>query len=61
MRAFHSGLGKQHAIITQNTDLIAMYFGKSCDEGIAIKFLKFIKAGAIDDTRNDLAAIIGLA
>ena len=60
MRTFKGGFRKEHAIITEDADLIAVNFGKAADQRIAIFFLKFMEARAVSDARNNFAAIIGL-
>ena len=61
MRAFQCGLRKEYAVIPKYADLITVNFGKAADKRIAIFFLKFVKVRAVSNTRNYLAAIIGLA
>src|SRR6202171_511565 len=48
---------KQHAVVGQNSDLVAVHARKSADQGLAVARLVFVKAAAVHHARDYLAHI----
>ena len=61
MRALQRAFGKQHAIVGDDADRHAVQMRKAGDQRRAVVLLELVELGAVDDARDDLAHIIGLA
>ncbi len=61
MRAFQRTLGKQNAVVRQDSDRDAVDVGKAADQRGAVKRLEFVKPCAIDKARDEFAHVIRLA
>ena len=61
MRALQCALGKQDAVVGQNSHRRAVDVGKAADQGGAVQRLEFIEPRAIDQARDELAHVVGLA
>jgi len=61
MLTFQSRLRKQHAIVGNNSNRLAIQLAKASDKGIAILLLEFVKPRAVQEPCQDCSHIPGLS
>jgi hypothetical protein len=60
VRALERGLREQDAVVGDQADRIAVEPGEAADQGRAVERLELVELAGIDQTRDDLARVVGL-
>jgi hypothetical protein len=61
MRALHRAFGKQHAVVGDDADGVAVHVAKPQTSVVAVARLELVEPRAVDDARDHLADVEGLA
>src|SRR5262249_42723074 len=61
MRGLQRALAEQHAVVGENANRVAVDPGPSRDERRAVARFELVKAATVDDARQELADLVGLA
>ena len=61
MRALQRGLGEQDAVVGEDRDRVAPQVREAADQRLAVERLELVEFGAVDQARDHLAHVVGLA
>ena len=58
MRALQGAFGKQDAVVGDDADRIAVNMREAANQGRAIQLLELFEDAAVDDPRDEFAAVV---